>query len=88
MQLGNIIAGTLIILAIFGGGYLLFQEFQFRGDKCLKDLAIEFCEDRDYFYDLQTWNLGTEGFRCKLSERSLETEGYIFIEKELNKCGY
>jgi hypothetical protein len=89
----GLIGGTMIlfviILLLAFMGFLLFvtiKNIQVRNNDCLKEIAINYCEEQGMFYDKLWYDFTNSKFSCLERERGINSLLFKFTKEEVEEC--
>jgi len=79
---------VFIILLAFIGFFLfmIIKNNEVKDNDCLKDIAINYCEEQGMFYDKLWYDFTNSKFSCLESERSDSSLIFKFTKEEVEEC--
>jgi len=83
--LNKILIIAILVLIIIFGIYVGYSSITTKNNNCLKEIANNYCEENNLFFDKIIWNFSPVFF-CKENERKFQSERYEFLDEELEKC--
>ena len=82
MKIEGIITIILVSCLIVGFFTLMYYKSTYYNNPCLREIAINVCEDKGMIYSWINNNI----LFCKENERSVDSIRFNFLDSELKQC--